>query len=635
MPRKLNTPEKRARIGERIKIAATQAGLSLKDLARQTEMSPASIYQYVRGIIAVPDATLERIASLTRVHTDFFDPEQDARSTLALQADTPGFNETGVTASEPGTRSRIEAEFRHLERLFELVLCSGDKNALLVSNLDQMLALARTLEIRKREGWILWQIGRILLQRGEYREANRKLTEAAEISHSEGDADTHIQMVVDLAECLMKEQNYDAAKQRLEAAALLPSSQRWKALLSLSDVSCRKQEFSAALIHLVEAANLIRNSQNEPNYSCSEQQLRSRIADVAYHTGHLEAAGTLYNRMLEYAIDQPDYNFYLSSASKCARCALESGRWREARSLLLNATHSSHFIIDENDSTSALYSLLVLTELRMGLLEEAKISARSAHRIAQRSESREVLYQSTLALAEVRLKSKNFEEAQEYIDEAWKHRIGSRKALSQIHEFRARLQLALYEKNSSKKSLAAAQKEAGAALETAEKYRLTREQIVSLLTLAEFFRMKGDDGSVQASVRNLLEMIEHGAVPLSELVGYDLLEIELLPDGDDSRLSDIFAAGQRLCMPDAEWQALYLMGSAASRTSGQAEAFPILFAAAKIAFPLLSTLTREEASRLIALNPRYKALMDELKSSVQTAGEKKQVNQLLSATHRL
>src|SRR5579871_1681328 len=86
---KLNTPEKRARVGERIKIAATQAGLSLKELAEYVGASPSSIYQYVRGIISIPPNILEQIAAVTRVHTDFFDPDREARSTLALPADQP------------------------------------------------------------------------------------------------------------------------------------------------------------------------------------------------------------------------------------------------------------------------------------------------------------------------------------------------------------------------------------------------------------------------------------------------------------------------------------------------------------------------------------------------------------------
>src|SRR5437763_14450763 len=87
--RKLNTPEKRARVGERIKVASTQAGLSLKDLAEQAAVSPSAIYQYVRGITAVPESLLERIAAVTRVHLSFFDPEQDARQALALPLSAP------------------------------------------------------------------------------------------------------------------------------------------------------------------------------------------------------------------------------------------------------------------------------------------------------------------------------------------------------------------------------------------------------------------------------------------------------------------------------------------------------------------------------------------------------------------
>ena len=75
---KLNTPEKRARVGERIKISATQAGLSLKELATFVNVSPSVIYQYVRGIIMIPADTLEKIAAVTRQPTEWVVPAGSA-----------------------------------------------------------------------------------------------------------------------------------------------------------------------------------------------------------------------------------------------------------------------------------------------------------------------------------------------------------------------------------------------------------------------------------------------------------------------------------------------------------------------------------------------------------------------------
>src|SRR5438477_12622311 len=81
---KWNTPEKRARIGERIKVAATQAGLSLKELAEAAGSKTPVIYQYVRGIISITPVDLNRIADFTRFREEIFDPKTDARSTLEL-----------------------------------------------------------------------------------------------------------------------------------------------------------------------------------------------------------------------------------------------------------------------------------------------------------------------------------------------------------------------------------------------------------------------------------------------------------------------------------------------------------------------------------------------------------------------
>jgi len=57
---------------ERIKEAANKSSQSLKELGESIQVSPALIYQYVRGIKPVPQETLEAIASSTGVSIDFF-----------------------------------------------------------------------------------------------------------------------------------------------------------------------------------------------------------------------------------------------------------------------------------------------------------------------------------------------------------------------------------------------------------------------------------------------------------------------------------------------------------------------------------------------------------------------------------
>ena len=66
------------RAPKRIKVAATSAGLTLKELAAQAGTTPALIYQYVRGITNVPPETLRAIAVATRVNLEFFDPDKGA-----------------------------------------------------------------------------------------------------------------------------------------------------------------------------------------------------------------------------------------------------------------------------------------------------------------------------------------------------------------------------------------------------------------------------------------------------------------------------------------------------------------------------------------------------------------------------
>src|SRR5579871_1989770 len=95
-------PEQRARVGERIKLAATQAGLTLKELAEQTGATPTAIYQYVRGVIVIPKEMLERVAEVTGVPAAFFDPEFEAGVLPTLAAREAG-SESGAPAETAET----------------------------------------------------------------------------------------------------------------------------------------------------------------------------------------------------------------------------------------------------------------------------------------------------------------------------------------------------------------------------------------------------------------------------------------------------------------------------------------------------------------------------------------------------
>src|ERR1700722_20815056 len=140
--------------------------MSLKELAAASGTTPTLIYQYVRGIVAVPPELLEKIAAVTRVHTDFFDPDKEARSSLALRADRPPIvgSELVEHTSKPLPRARIKAEMEHLTQLRDAYLYPKRNRAAYISTMEQMLGLARTIENRRQEAWILWQLGKTKIE---------------------------------------------------------------------------------------------------------------------------------------------------------------------------------------------------------------------------------------------------------------------------------------------------------------------------------------------------------------------------------------------------------------------------------------------------------------------------------------
>ncbi len=132
----------------------------------------------------LPPELLEKIAAVTRVHTDFFDPDKEARSTLALQSDQPPIigSELAKPSAEPATRARIKAEMDHLKQLRDAYLYPKRNRAAYISTMEQMLALARTIDNRRQEAWILWQLGKTKIEQNLIDDACQQINQARNLA---------------------------------------------------------------------------------------------------------------------------------------------------------------------------------------------------------------------------------------------------------------------------------------------------------------------------------------------------------------------------------------------------------------------------------------------------------------------
>ena len=95
-------------LGQRLKVARQGARMTLRELARQAEVSPSLISQIENGKSQPSVATLYSFSKLLNVSVDelFEDREGPARPTPATDSSTPG---SRATAAADGSDPRVAA----------------------------------------------------------------------------------------------------------------------------------------------------------------------------------------------------------------------------------------------------------------------------------------------------------------------------------------------------------------------------------------------------------------------------------------------------------------------------------------------------------------------------------------------
>ncbi len=640
---RLNTPEKRARVGERIKIAATQAGLTLKELSERAETTPALVYQYVRGITSVPPETLENIARVTRVHTDFFDPEKDARSSLALPTDAPVGEGQPLTrmTTEPATRARIQAELRHLHQLAEAQDFPKRNRPAYMATLEQMLSLARTLENRQQEAWVLWRLGCSYIEDNNLEEAKQTILVARELFADEGMEEYHAHATQDLAHALSNQGEFEAAEHYMEALVKsINRDVRWRALIMLGSLRYRQHDYEGALRYFGRAAEQLEDAEPETRDGEGMPRLMLHVADVVRATGHYEEAMMLWSRCLQQAAVERKADQFLESLMEIAQCCQIMGRISEAKQRLELAVVLASFLFEDEARLSVARAMLAEVLVAMGSLDEAKENARTSLRIANQVRGARQTILSTLALAETNLAAGQWEDALVYAQEALNEakRTGRTREVAQAYELRARAHLRHHEEaltagasDEAQEALDKAFADGGLAYDLAARSESAREMAAARLTLARCSFRKGDEATAEREAREVLTMTQSGAVGLTRLLG-NAAE-QTLPALLRSPMLDLPAlfTGRRLNLPSLEWQAHYLEGTVLAKRLGPDAAFSAMREAAKAIARLVSGLTQAEAATFQERHPEVKSVFQDLKRYAVTEAAKEESEALLES----
>jgi tetratricopeptide (TPR) repeat protein/transcriptional regulator with XRE-family HTH domain len=647
---KLNTPEKRARVGERIKVAATQSGLSLKELAQACETKPSMIYQYVRGITSIPPDLIERIAAVTRVHTDFFDPEKDGRSAFGLPADQPS-PEGGISvlnaptgAAEPATRQKIDTD---LKQLLTLALAQNhperDRSAYR-SSLEQIYALSHASGNAKHEGGALWRLAMLKLEENDFTGAQQNFMTARDIFQSEGSEDNRQMLTLALADAYMHQGNFDTARSYLDE--LVTSSDPdmlYRTQLEIGMLAFRQHDHAAALKSFCKAAEQLQKIEPEKREPTALLSLIGNLADIVRAAGHYEEAIMLWSRCMQAATAARKADAFLESIIEIAQCCTLMGRIGEAKQRLELASVLAGFLFEDTGRLSIARALLADVLVTLGYLDNAKENARAAMRIANKVGSARPTIIACMALAETYLAAGQWSDALDYTQEALDEAKKSKRLreIAQIREMRSRAYLRKEEDLRTGGNAVGAQEalrqafaEAGQSMEFATKSDSVAEQVSAHLALARCHFRKDDGESAEQEAHAALELTAEGGVGLQRLLGEDaenLPELMLSPEID---LPSLFE-GRRVHLPALEWQALYIEGTLRAARLGPGAGFAAIRDAAQTLTQMLSTLTQSEAVHFQQRHPEVTDVFAKLTQFALSEGEHQETDRLLDSARWL
>ncbi len=628
---KIKSPEKRARIGERIKLAATSSGLTLKDLAERVGVQPTLIYQYVRGITNVPPDTLHAIAGATRVSLEFFDPDKDARSALALPVDQDGNIELIPD------KTRIANDMRHLEELAEAFDDPRRNINGLVSSLHEMLALARVTGDRKQEAYVLWRLGSVRNETSDYDEARQYLIQARDMFETLGLENYRVMAVLDLAHTSAETGALDAAiEYSQEVAQSGLKDMKWRALVNIGGLYYRQHKYEEALKAFTEAARALEEVDEQQRETKGLPYLMTHLADVAKDAGHYEAALTLWSRSLAQATEEKRADVFLESLLNAAQCCQLMGKISEAKQRLEQAVVLASFLFDDQNRLGVARAHLADVLVALGSLDEARENAKSALRIATRVGGPRGMIVSSMALAETCLASGQYDDALSYADDAIREAQKSRRPReqAQARNIRARICLQLAREDEGGGWLNESLAECRKAHETAERIEAANEMMVAQLTRAQCLQLQGDESAAEEAAKSAIELAENGALNLPRLMGEEAHNLPSLLKSSQIDLERLFA-GHKLQIPAVEWQAHYLHGTLRAKRLGPQAAFVAMREAADALGRLLTGLTADDAIRFRRYHPEISAVYEDLTRFALTEADQREARALLQSANWL
>ncbi|MCW5937886.1 MAG: helix-turn-helix domain-containing protein [Fimbriimonadaceae bacterium] len=217
----MNESAQLAEIGRKLREAAKDAGLSLRDLGDKMGVSRPTIYAYASGALRMSPARLRQAAEVTGKSVAYFDPKDvedlDARSTSGQAL-----------------------------RLIDALMGPPDPSAAAKTALDA-IEHSREAETPGIKAEFLRRAGVALASKGDYVEAVQHLESARALFQTADVQDKAASCAQTLGYCYIPLGHIEKARTCFEAAREhLPEDEKWKGQVSLAALAERVGDFATA-----------------------------------------------------------------------------------------------------------------------------------------------------------------------------------------------------------------------------------------------------------------------------------------------------------------------------------------------------------------------------------------------------
>ncbi|MBS1714538.1 MAG: helix-turn-helix domain-containing protein [Armatimonadetes bacterium] len=317
-------------VGRRLRKAAGEAGLTLRELGERMNVSRPTIYAYASGALKMSDDRLKQAAEITGKPLSYFDPQN--------------------LEDLDGTSNAY-----HSMRLVDAFMSPASPARASEAALDA-IGTGQSGEAPAIRAELLRKAGNALALTGDYLSAARHLETASESFKAIGALDKVGACAQTLGFCYISVGHLDKAKECFETSReALPEDQKWKGDISLAALSERIGDFDAAQDRLNGLLDDPRLSEPAMAY------VRANYASIVCARGRWKTGLSQSESALDAAFSAglPD-----QAAEMMVQCAIALtclGKLDQATLMVLRAKDVTFTLQDEARST--------LTELaRAGLL---------------------------------------------------------------------------------------------------------------------------------------------------------------------------------------------------------------------------------------------------------------------------